>query len=233
MMRTARTLAKHRCRRCSAYMAERRRNDWICPECFKLERRELRAKAAAKQGRTLYRYRSADWLRSKPKPNTEQELEALAEKNAKQAWSYWLQAKAPADWLRARNNEQWRMRYRSDPEFHLKERLRVWVRKQSRRRWDENVRRALRVQTAKSKWMEQTLGYDVAQLRAHIERQFTKGMSWEAFTAGLIHIDHVVPLSQFNMSDLDQAKAAWALANIRPLWARDNLVKGKVRTTLV
>lgn len=69
------------------------------------------------------------------------------------------------------------------------------------------------------------LGYSYEDLRAHLERQFQPGMSWENY--GEWHIDHIVPLSAFNFSTpehLDFARA-WALANLRPLWKLDNLRK--------
>ena len=69
------------------------------------------------------------------------------------------------------------------------------------------------------------LGYPLSELVAHLERQFTKGMTWDAFRNGGIHIDHIIPLSSFDLTDEAEWKAAWALTNLRPLWARDNLTK--------
>lgn len=66
------------------------------------------------------------------------------------------------------------------------------------------------------------LGYSVEELKAHLERQFVKGMSWE--NRGDWHIDHIVPLSSFTQ---DQVRQAWALSNLRPLWAKQNLTKHK------
>jgi hypothetical protein len=66
--------------------------------------------------------------------------------------------------------------------------------------------------------------YDIADLRAHLERQFTKGMSWDAFLRGEIHIDHIRPLASFAYTDASdpQFLACWGLPNLRPLWAPDN-----------
>ncbi len=77
-----------------------------------------------------------------------------------------------------------------------------------------------------SKRAEQLLSYSIAQLRQHLERQFSKGMTWQAFCAGEIHIDHIVPLVCFNLADINEWQAAWALTNLRPLLATDNLKKG-------
>jgi hypothetical protein len=69
------------------------------------------------------------------------------------------------------------------------------------------------------------LGYTVDDLRAHLEKQFTGGMSWDNY--GDWHIDHIIPLSAHNYSspDHEDFKRAWALSNLQPLWAMDNIKK--------
>lgn len=67
--------------------------------------------------------------------------------------------------------------------------------------------------------------YSVDDLRRHLERQFKKGMSWDNF--GKWHIDHRVPLSSFRFTTPDdhEFRAAWALTNLQPMWAVDNIRK--------
>lgn len=61
---------------------------------------------------------------------------------------------------------------------------------------------------------------------AHLERQFSPGMSWANY--GRWHIDHDTPVARFNFDSAEhpEFKACWALTNLKPLWARDNLSKG-------
>lgn len=75
---------------------------------------------------------------------------------------------------------------------------------------------------------EEVLGYSVETLCAHIEAQFTEGMTWEKLLAGEIHIDHIVPVSFFKAGDPDSLEfgACWALENLRPMWAKENIAKG-------
>lgn len=111
-------------------------------------------------------------------------------------------------------------RYRQDPIV----RLRCGV--------SNYVRACVRGNKEGRSWTK-VLGYDVDDLRAHLERQFLKGMSWE--NMGEWHIDHIVPVSSFNITGVDcpELRRAWALTNLRPLWAKDNLRKGaKVETLL-
>ncbi len=78
------------------------------------------------------------------------------------------------------------------------------------------------------------VGYTMEELRQHLERQFLRGMSWE--NMGQWHIDHIVPLSSFtgiDSFDSPELKAAWALPNLRPMWAQDNRKKYANRTHLL
>lgn len=72
------------------------------------------------------------------------------------------------------------------------------------------------------------LGYSLSELQAHLESKFTQGMSWEHFLAGRIHIDHVVPVSLLRPDCVNSEafRVCWALENLQPLWAEDNIKKG-------
>ncbi|WP_283443989.1 hypothetical protein [Noviherbaspirillum suwonense] len=91
---------------------------------------------------------------------------------------------------------------------------------------------AIRGKKAGRKW-ESIVGYSVKELMDHLERQFLKGMSWENRSSW--HIDHIVPLTSFTFSGVDdpELKRAWALTNLRPLWAADNVRKSDQRTHLL
>lgn len=123
---------------------------------------------------------------------------------------------------RERSREVFRAKYGSDDFFTLRHRMRALL------------RRSLNAPRG-GKRLEQVLGYSLEELREHLERQFTKGMNWERFMKGEIHVDHIVPISAFNPTsiDSDEFRACWALANLRPVWAAENLSKGaKIQTLL-
>jgi hypothetical protein len=73
------------------------------------------------------------------------------------------------------------------------------------------------------------LGCTVEELKLHIEAQFVDGMSWDTY--GGWHVDHIKPLSAFDLSQRDQIVLACHYSNLQPLWALDNLRKGGVRRT--
>jgi len=75
-----------------------------------------------------------------------------------------------------------------------------------------------------SKW-EIFVGYTVDDLKRHLEKQFQPSMTWDNY--GKWHIDHIIPISAFSFTrpeDID-FKQCWALENLQPLWAKENLRK--------
>lgn len=62
------------------------------------------------------------------------------------------------------------------------------------------------------------------EFRAHIERQFTRKMTWENH-GKVWHLDHIMPLSKFDLNDRNQVLIACNWQNFQPLLARENLSK--------
>lgn len=78
-----------------------------------------------------------------------------------------------------------------------------------------------------SKSWNHFLDYSMEELRTHLASLFSEGMTWENY--GAWHIDHVRPVSSFDFTVNTDAviKECWALANLQPLWAIDNIRKNK------
>lgn len=68
------------------------------------------------------------------------------------------------------------------------------------------------------------LGYSADELRVHLEKLFEPGMGWGNY--GSWHVDHVTAKSKFDHADPVQFAQCWALSNLQPLWALDNMRKG-------
>ena len=71
------------------------------------------------------------------------------------------------------------------------------------------------------------LGCTIAELKTHLESRFVNGMSWE--NRGKWHIDHIRPLSSFDLTDRVQFLEACNWRNLQPLWAHENMAKGGKR----
>lgn len=67
--------------------------------------------------------------------------------------------------------------------------------------------------------------YSPADLMLHIEKQFKDGVGWHNMNEW--HIDHKLPISSFEFSHYTDEgfKKCWALENLQPLWAVENMKK--------
>lgn len=67
-------------------------------------------------------------------------------------------------------------------------------------------------------------GISGVKLREWIESKFTKSMTWENYGKRW-HLDHIFPISRFDLSDPEQVKVACNWQNLQPLLRRANARK--------
>jgi len=72
----------------------------------------------------------------------------------------------------------------------------------------------------------QYLPYTMEELESHLESQFKPGMTWKNRSEW--HIDHIYPQSKLPFDSMDHPNflKCWALDNLQPLWAEENISKG-------
>lgn len=70
---------------------------------------------------------------------------------------------------------------------------------------------------------EMMIGCSFEDLKKHMESLFNDGMSWD--NKGKWHIDHIIPLS--SAKTISEVISLCHFTNLQPLWAKDNLRKGK------
>ncbi len=123
-----------------------------------------------------------------------------------------------------------RAEYRRRPEVKAKKQQYKKVRRQNNPKFalGERISNSIRLSLKKGKngWhWEGLVGYTLDALKLHLQSQFKDGMSWD--NIGEWHIDHIFPISAFNFTEPEdpEFKQCWALDNLRPLWAKDNLRK--------
>ena len=75
--------------------------------------------------------------------------------------------------------------------------------------------------------IKQLIGCSYSVLKAHIEKQFEPGMSWNNHSLHGWHIDHIKPVNIFDLTDPEQQKLCFHYTNLRPLWATKNLSRPK------
>jgi len=110
-------------------------------------------------------------------------------------------------------------RMKEDPAYALKERIGALIHKSMARKGHRKNNRTAEI-----------LGCTGAEFAHHIERQFTKGMTW--VNRSKWHIDHIVPVSSAGDDEAEIIRLSHYL-NLRPLWAEDNLKKSNKRTYLI
>ena len=133
--------------------------------------------------------------------------------------------KYQTEWMarhRAANRDMHRQKKRElvkrlraeSPEFVLESRLRGRLKKAV----DRHDMREAKPSTMR------LVGCTRAQLKTFIESKFKPGMTWE--NKHLWHIDHILPVSSFNLLDPAQMQACFHFTNLQPLWAKENMQKG-------
>lgn len=70
------------------------------------------------------------------------------------------------------------------------------------------------------------LGCSIADLKKHLESRFKDGMSWNNYGRFGWTIDHIKPLSSFDLTNDDQFMKASHYTNLQPLWWQENITKG-------
>lgn len=104
-----------------------------------------------------------------------------------------------------------KQKYATDPIFKMKALL--------RRRLNNALSGAFKSGSA-----VRDLGCSIPDFRKHIESQFSSGMTWDNQGTEW-HLDHLIPLSKFDLTKREQLLIACHYTNYQPLWKKDNMAK--------
>lgn len=120
-----------------------------------------------------------------------------------------------SEWVEHRNEQRRKRRNnkKDNPRYKLNDSI------------ASNIRHSLKGNKNGSHW-ENLVGYTLDELREHLKKQFTDEMSWENY-GKYWHLDHVIPISAWNYTKPEHIgfKKCWALDNLQPLEAKENLSK--------
>jgi len=78
------------------------------------------------------------------------------------------------------------------------------------------------MKTFNMKHME-ILGCSASELEEYLTNKFTDGMTMENF--GKWEVDHIKPVSKFNLNDDKEVRVCFHYTNLQPLWMTDNRSK--------
>jgi hypothetical protein len=103
-------------------------------------------------------------------------------------------------------------RYHNDIEFKMRDTLRSRLKHALKN--NQKIGSAVR-----------DLGCTIPELKSYLESKFLPGMSWGNWSLNGWHIDHIKPLSKFDLTDREQFLKACHYSNLQPMWANDNRSK--------
>lgn len=107
-------------------------------------------------------------------------------------------------------------RIKSDPNKMMRRRLRQRIAKaiKLQRRWNYEKGSVVRY-----------LGCTAQQAVVYLEQKFDRGMTWDNYGTHW-HIDHVIPISSYDLSKEEDRLKAFHYTNLQPLSAKKNMRKG-------
>ena len=150
-------------------------------------------------------------VKSREQQRIDREAKKLASKNEKASLKI---HDAHVKSFKSDLNRYRRWKYANVPSYAIYHRVKRWVHKH------------LGDGLGSLRWSGQ-LGYSSKELQEHLELQFARGMNWS--NKGKWHIDHIRPVASFDIDSIDSEafRECFGLANLRPVWAKDNMRKGK------
>jgi len=77
----------------------------------------------------------------------------------------------------------------------------------------------------KKETAKELLGCYPEELKVYLQTKFKKGMSWNNWSYRGWHIDHIIPIASFDLTDIKQQKKAFHYTNLQPLWRKENMLK--------
>lgn len=113
---------------------------------------------------------------------------------------------------RDKRNEYLKNKRKEDVQFRIRKNIR------------DRMRAAMDGRS-KSEHTMKLLGCSIEELKIHLEKQFTTGMSWDNYGKKGWHIDHILPCASFDLTNLDEQIKCFHYTNLQPLWAEDNYKK--------
>lgn len=126
----------------------------------------------------------------------------------------WNRKNGRTDKTRLRNRIWLKRKLKEDLNFRLASLLR------------RRIYTAVKLQAGEKAYKTMELiGCSVNKLMRHFELQFRDGMNWNNYGLYGWHIDHIKPLSSFDLKKKSEQRKAFHYTNLQPLLAIENLKK--------
>jgi hypothetical protein len=191
----------------------------LCKECSRIYMRKNRhkysesrklAEAKARKEKRTYRYKYPEKMKVLRHNYYLRNKETIKEKTKKYR-------QENLEKMKKKRNIRLKIRRKEDILFKLMQTLR------------SRICSILKGKTKPSS-VTKIVGCDLEKLKKHLESKFKDGMTWDNWGRKGWHIDHIKPLSKFDLTNLEELKSAAHYTNLQPLWATENMKKSNKYT---
>jgi hypothetical protein len=190
-----------------------------------------------------WRRNNASWLRDKwvqgeiKKTEYYRDHEASKERSKQNARKTYEKRKNDDEWMQARkkHSQAWNKRnagYKRKKHLEWRkanpDKWKAARRKQAAKpinRIIRNVRKRLRDVMHGKRGALNVVGCTRKQLQKHLQSQFTDQMHWNNYGT-YWHVDHIVPVSHFDLANPEHVKLVHHYTNLRPMEAAANMMRG-------
>lgn len=177
------------------------------------ERRKIYQKELYEKNKEILKIKR-EALKQQKKEYAREYRKINKEKKRRSALKYYQKNKQK---ILKKGNERTRQREKKDLKFKIDRRIGNLIYQDVKRFGLKKNRRS---------WKD-IVGYSVEELVEHLKSKFKEGMTMENY-GSYWHIDHIKPRSLFTYTSMEdeQFKECWALSNLQPLEALENIRKG-------
>lgn len=215
----------------SEFCEDKKRKDKLCHQCKECRKQSYKDhKEKYKETQKIYREKHKEKYKKYLKEYGEDHKEELKEKSKEYYKKNKERIKENARNYQKENKDErniykkeWIKNKRQDPPYKLRSNI------------SRVINTALKNNNSNKRGIScfKKLNYSPEDLKQHLESQFENWMNWDNYgkfsnNKRTWQIDHIIPQSTLPYESMDEPNfhKCWALENLRPLEAIDNLKKG-------
>jgi hypothetical protein len=186
-----------------------------CRDCVNIKSKEQYYKDPEKTKEKNHKKSSKESTKKRKKEYRENNKDKLIEYNI----AYYANVKDTVEYKEKRRIRK-KNRRKEDPIFRIRENISNAILKALKKGKTDKAGQSIL----------QYLGYTIPQLKEYLQSLFDINMNWQNY-GKYWHIDHIIPQSDLPYTSMqdENFKKCWALSNLRPLEAKQNIIDGVTR----
>ncbi|WP_440928746.1 hypothetical protein [Candidatus Pelagibacter sp.] len=183
----------------------RRRRENLTAPRNKIKKNPEQLKMARKRSKIKY------WKKLKDEDPKKYELMLEKTRQATRKWKEKNKDKLKSSKYLQTQRRWKKQKIKTDPIYKISERLRSYL------------SRSIKGVIQKNSKTEKIVGTSFKNLVSHLEKQFKPGMTLSNY--GKWHIDHIKPITKYDLTKPGEVEKCFHYTNLQPLWAAENIKK--------